>query len=164
MANKKRLIKKIQNWQKQSSKRKVGARHNSTKAAKILFEVISTYKPTLYDVFGYDFSGKRRRLIETFVEDPHDNCVDKYYGDELIAMKKSRLKGRLTQELKFGLLINKIIDDLGMTLRSKKLHDNVDWSVIKIAKASRTAYKDYKKTHPLHRPCKNYKKNRLITA
>lgn len=156
MAKNKKLISNIKNWDK-ANKKPAQKNFRSTKAAKLLLEVITTYRPAFYDVFGYDFSGKRRRLIETFVEDPHDKSIDKYYGDELFAMKKSKLKGRLTQELKFGLLMNKILDDMQIQLRSKALRENVHWSVLEIAKASQGAYKEYKKTHPLHKPSKQYK-------
>jgi hypothetical protein len=149
----KKLIKKIKNWHNRKSTK--ASRHfTSTKAAQILFDVIREYKPPVYDVFGYDFSGRRRRLIESFVEDPHDKAVDKYYGEELFEVKRCRRKGRLLQELKFGLLVNKIFDDLKLNADSKKLKKQVHWSVLKIAKASKHEYKNYKKTHPLHKPCR----------
>ncbi len=161
MPRMKKLIKNITNWNK--SKNKKHARHyTSTKAAQILFDVISSYKPMFYDLFGYDFSGRRRKLIETFVDDPHDKNVDKYYGEELVEVKRCKRKGRLLQELKFGLLVNKILDDLGTKIESKKLQRQVHWSVLKIAKASMHEYKEYKKTHPLHKPCKQ--KTKLILA
>ncbi len=160
MPRMKKLIRNIKNWDKDKN-----SKHNkhftSTKAAQILFDVISSYKPMFYDVFGYDLSGRRRRLIESFVEDPHDKNVDKYYGEELIEVKRCRRKGRLLQELKFGLLVNKILDDLNMKLSSKVLQREVHWSVLKIAKASNNEYKEYKKTHPLHKPSKQ-KANLLL--
>ncbi len=159
----KRLIKKIKNWHNGKSI-KSGRRFNSTKAAEILFEVIKAYKPLPYDVFGYDFSGRRRRLIETFVEDPHDKSVDKYYGEELFEMKRCKRKGRLIQELKFGLLVNKIFDDLNIKIDSKRLQNQVHWSVLKIAKASKNEYCEYKKTHPLHKPCKGNGRGKFIIA
>lgn len=162
MPNRKKLINKIKNWHKMP--KRTAQKHRSTHAAKILLEVMTTYRPAFYDVFGYDFSGRRRRLIETFIDDPHDISIDKYYGDELFAMKSSRSKGRLTQELKFGLLINKILDDIGISLRSRELQNNVHWSVLKIAQASKSAYKDYKKKHPLHKPSKRFRNNNLRVA
>ena len=159
----KRLIKKIKNWHNRKPN-KAGRQFTSTKAAQILFDVIRAYKPPVYDVFGYDFSGRRRRLIESFVEDPHDKAVDKYYGEELFEVKRCRRKGRLLQELKFGLLVNKIFDDLRLKSDSKKLKNQVHWSVLKIAKASNHEYKNYKKTHPLHKPCKTYLKSKLQLA
>lgn len=160
MPKMKKLIKHIKNWHNRKPK-KDGKHYTSTKAAQILFDVIRSYKPPIYDVFGYDFSGRRRRLIESFVEDPHDKTVDKYYGEELCAVKRCRRKGRLLQELKFGLLVNKIFDDLGYSSNSKILQQQVHWSVLKIAKASKNEYTEYKKTHPLHKPCKTYQKGHL---
>ncbi len=157
----KRLINKIKDWEKNKHS-KVGKQYQSTKAARILYDVIRSYKPLFYDVFGYDMSGRRRKLIETFVEDPHDKNVDKYYGEELVEVRRCRRKGRLLQELKFGVLVNKILDDLNIKLGSKKLEQEVHWSVLKIAKASKNEYKTYKKSHPLHKPCKT--KSRLILA
>jgi len=148
-----KLMNQIKDWDKSNK-----SRHQSTRAAEILFDVICTYKPTFYDAFGYDFSGRRKRLIETFIDDPHDKKVDKYYGDELLAMKIARKKGRILQELKFGLLVNKILDDLRLDLNSKAISENMHWSVCKIAKASHNEYKEYKKTHPLHKPSKCFKK------
>jgi len=112
------------------------------KAATIMYEVIKAYKPALFDVMGYDFSGRRQALIENFIEDGgHDPVVDEIYGEALSEFCRSFKKGKIIQELKFGLLINKILDDLDIRINSVKLKEEVDTSVIRIARASKDLYK-----------------------
>lgn len=111
-----------------------------SKAAHILYQVIKAYRPAPYDIFGYDVSGRRQRLIESFVHDAHSKSVDKQYGKELQAICSSNRRGKLLQELRFGLLVNKVFEDLNLSLRSKKLKREIDPSVLKIAKASKHEY------------------------
>ncbi|MFI4983675.1 MAG: hypothetical protein ACHP6I_00580 [Rickettsiales bacterium] len=107
------------------------------KAAAILFDAIQGYRPMFYDVFGYDLSGKRKRLIDSFVDKPHNKIIDKHFGSDLKQIKGCRKKGRIYQEYKFGQLVNKILQDLHMKLESKRLQSKIHRSVVKIAQASR---------------------------
>lgn len=111
--------------------------NGSRQAAAILFNALKGYKPTFYDVFGYDLSGKRKRLIDSFVDDPHNKIIDKYFGADLKEMKGCRRKGRIYQEYKFGQLVNKVLGDLHLKLESKRLQNIIHQSVLKIAQASR---------------------------
>lgn len=116
-------------------------KHGEKKAAMILYEVIKAYKPAFYDIMGYDFSGRRQHMIEHFIEDGHDPIVDEVYGEALGEFCKSFKKGKIIQELKFGLLFNKILDDLDIRINSTKLKDEINISVIRIARASKDLYR-----------------------
>lgn len=119
-------------------------RNKSSKAAILLYEVIKAYQPAWYDFMGYDVSGKRQRLIEAFVDDPkHTKAVDKAYGKELDSLCKYRA-GKLIQELRFGMLVNKIFEDMGLALNSKKLRSEISPIVLKIAKDSKGEYAHYR--------------------
>lgn len=112
------------------------------KAALILYEVIKAYSPAFYDIMGYDFSGRRQILIENFIEEAdYDPIVEEVYGEALTEFCKSFKKGKIIQELKFGLLVNKILDDLDIRINSKKLREEIDDSVIRIARASKGLYR-----------------------
>lgn len=120
------------------------SKKKNPRAAGILYQVVRAYKPSWYDVFGYDFSGRRQRLIETFVDFPHDKSIDKRYGKELTAICKSHRRGKLMQERRFGLLVNKIFEDLHLTVKSKKVRSEINPAVLKIAKASKNEYLSYR--------------------
>ena len=105
-------------------------------------EVIKASKPAFYYVMGYDFSGRRQALLENFIEDGrHDAIVDEVYGEALSEFCRSLKKGKIIQELKFGLLINKILDDLDIRINSTQLREDFDSCVILIARASKDLYK-----------------------
>lgn len=120
-----------------NKKKNISRANEVEQAAGILFDALRGYKPTFYDVFGYDLSGKRKRLIDSFVDDPHNKIIDKYFGEDLKEMKTCRRKGRIYQEYKFGQLVNKVLDDLHIKLESKRLQNKVHRSVLKLAQASR---------------------------
>jgi len=72
---------------------------------------LKTYKPKFFDLFGYDLSGQRKRLITEIIKyfefsANNDKDVKQY----IPALKHSLVKSRVKQDIELGIFLNLLIE------------------------------------------------------
>jgi hypothetical protein len=112
-----------------------------TIAARTILELLRSYKPNFFDFFGYDISGKRKRMINNIIELGQVSSIGKVYGDSMEQLESSlKTSSKLYQDLILGLLIDRVIEDSKFSAR--KIESYLHPSIINIAKAAESEYKN----------------------
>jgi hypothetical protein len=89
-----------------------------TIAARTILELLRSYKPNFFDFFGYDISGKRKRMINNIIELGQVSSIGKVYGDSMEQLESSlKTSSKLYQDLILGLLIDRVIEDSKFSAR-----------------------------------------------
>ncbi|KIE04816.1 hypothetical protein NF27_FP00070 [Candidatus Jidaibacter acanthamoeba] len=114
---------------------------------------INTYKPGALDFFGYDISGKRKKLIKDLIESLKE-IREEDLTHYLESLKKSLHQRRIDQDISLGVFLN--------VLKEKDYDFNeVDKSIKSLLKAGERPYHDVKLNFELSREEQQIIKNIL---